>query len=140
MQIHGIEDALPVVPFDGSDSFPSIPAIIEFWYPIENRWAECVVAAEETAIADITGDGYGGRRTRYLDCAQGTEVAQPEHRRVRGGSVRETLPATIGPSTSKVHLNVGRTSSGTRAHIHAAEEIWTFTGRYLVGFSLYGGD
>ena len=111
MQIHGIEDA--VVPFDGSNSFPSIPATIEFWAQSNG----CVGAAEETAIADITGDGYGGRRTRYLDCAQGTEV--------------ELITLDAVGHDWPIHVE------GYRQHdIHAAEEIWNFLQR----FSLYGGD
>ena len=111
MQIHGIEDA--VVPFNGNDSFPSIPATIEFWTQSNG----CAGAAEETAIADITGDGYGGRRTRYLDCAQGTEVEL-----ITLDGVGHDWP---------IHVE------GYRQHdIHAAEEIWNFLQR----FSLYGGD
>ena len=111
MQIHGIEDA--VVPFDGSDSFPSIPATIEFWAQSNG----CVGAAEETAIADITGDGYGGRRTRHLDCAQGTEVEL-----ITLDAVGHDWPINV---------------EGYRQHdIHAAEEIWNFLQR----FSLYGSD
>ena len=111
MQIHGIEDA--VVPFDGSDSFPSIPATIEFWAQSNG----CVGAAQETAIADITGDGYGGRRTRHLDCAQGTEVQL-----ITLDAVGHDWPINV---------------QGYRRHdVHAAEEIWNFLKR----FSLYGSD
>ena len=111
MQIHGIEDA--VVPFDGSDSFPSIPATIEFWAQSNG----CVGAAQETAIADITGDGYGGRRIQYLDCAQGTEVQL----------------ITLDAVGHEWPIN----AQGYRRHdVHAAEEIWNFLQR----FSLYGSD
>ena len=109
MQIHGVEDR--VVPFTGSSDFPSIPATIEFWAESNG----CVGDAEETAITDITGDGYGGSRTQYLDCSQGTEVDL-----IALDGVGHDWPISV---------------DGFRAHdIHAADQIWQF----LKKFSLYG--
>ena len=109
MQIHGVEDR--VVPFTGSSDFPTIPATIEFWAESNG----CVGDAEETAITDITGDGYGGSRTQYLDCSQGTEVDL-----IALDGVGHDWPINV---------------DGFRAHdIHAADQIWQF----LKKFSLYG--
>ncbi len=110
MHIHGVEDA--VVPFAGGNGFTAITPTIEFWAQSNG----CVGDPQQTAIADITGDGYGGQRTRYLDCSQGTEVEL-----IALDAVGHDWPINV---------------DGYRRHdVHAADEIWYFLKR----FSLYGG-
>ena len=109
MQIHGVED--DVVPFAGGNGFTAITPTIEFWAQSNG----CAGDAQQTAITDITGDGYGGQRTRYLDCSQGVEVDL-----IALDAVGHEWPINV---------------EGYQRHdVHAADEIWTFLAR----FSLYG--